>query len=74
MKRENPSKAKTYFSLAKKLMSENEEIKHNLSLIEARQSWLRSDAVKINSKVILKFIILSICTYLDNECEFHNLG
>lgn len=36
MKRENSSKAKMYFSLAKKLLPENDEIKHNSQLIESK--------------------------------------
>jgi hypothetical protein len=36
MKRENSTKAKMYLSLAKKLLPENDEIKHNSELIETK--------------------------------------
>lgn len=36
MKKENATKAKMYFSLAKKLLPENDEIKHNAQLIESK--------------------------------------
>ena len=36
MKKENAAKAKMYFNLAKKLLAENDEIKHNLILIESK--------------------------------------
>ncbi|CRL00603.1 CLUMA_CG013863, isoform A [Clunio marinus] len=34
MKKENSTKAKMYFNLSKKLLPENDEIKHNINLIE----------------------------------------
>jgi hypothetical protein len=36
MKRENPTKTKMYFTLAKKLLADNDEIKHNSQLIESK--------------------------------------
>lgn len=36
MKRENSTKAKMYFTLAKKLLPENDEIKYNSVLIETK--------------------------------------
>lgn len=37
MKKENASKAKMYFTLAKKLLPENDEIKYNSELIETKK-------------------------------------
>lgn len=36
LKKENLTKAKMYFALAKKLLPENDEIKHNSQLIDAK--------------------------------------
>lgn len=36
MKKSNAAKGKMYFSLAKKLLPENDEIKHNVELVEVK--------------------------------------
>lgn len=36
MKKSNAAKGRMYFTLAKKLLPENDEIKHNTELVEAK--------------------------------------